>query len=148
MMIFEKLSQERQNKIAFDLALAAVRTGSLPGLRNAISLSKGLDGLYSSEWAEIVQAERDWTLIEAEHGIGSMLNLSHPLIEKMSNQSRRFRLPAASVVNAERYARSESDPHGAGCAADAAAKKSSIDENCSQMSPRANSAEISSNSWD
>lgn len=130
-MRFEKLSQDRQNKIAMDLALGAVRTGSLPGLRNAIGISKGLDKSYSTEWAQMVQTERDWTLIEAEHGTGAMLNLSHPLIGRMTDQSRRFRLPATSVENAERYARNEADPQGPGSAADAAAKMSSIEEYCS-----------------
>lgn len=130
-MIFEKLSQERQSKIAFDLALGAVRTGSLPGLRNAISLTKGLDESYSSEWAQIVQAERDWTLIEAKHGIGALLNLSHPLIRRMSDQSRRFRLPLAAIENAERYGRKGIDPQGEGSVADATANKSSIEECCS-----------------
>ena len=113
-MIFENLSQERQNKIALDLALGALRTGSLPGLRNAISMGKGIDRSYSSEWANFLQAERDWALIEAEHGIGAMLNLSHPLIIRMSDQSRRLRVPAASVENAERYARNGVEPQGTG----------------------------------
>ncbi|MBY5532841.1 hypothetical protein HFO42_07485 [Rhizobium leguminosarum] len=90
---------------AFKLAIRSVECGSLLSLGAAVDRAARLGmAMDDFPWSLFLERRKAWEAVELEFGPGSVLNLSHPLIERMRKEtSDALRRDPAHFANAERY---------------------------------------------
>jgi hypothetical protein len=97
------LTSKTRAKIATDLAVAAIKMGSLRALKETIA-TQGSGTEYDPEtWARIIDTKARWERIEAEYGPGAVLNLDHAVIISLTEATRHFRIPQHWLDNASRF---------------------------------------------
>lgn len=104
-----RMKLDPREAAAIHLAQRSVECGSLLSLRAAIARARQLGIVLDVyPWSSFQGKMKYWESVELEFGPGSALNLCHPLVRRMREESSvTLRHDPQLFVNAERYRASD-----------------------------------------